>query len=58
MTRAVCMILGGGAFAPLKSSDMLALYKLEYYYYYYYYIGIGTFLITWTDFLAFVVDPR
>jgi len=23
--------------APLKSSDMLALYKLEYYYYYYYY---------------------
>ena len=22
--------------APLKSSDMLALYKLEYYYYYYY----------------------
>jgi len=23
--------------APLKSSDMLALYKWEYYYYYYYY---------------------
>jgi len=23
--------------APLKSSDMLALYKLDYYYYYYYY---------------------
>jgi len=22
--------------APLKSSDMLALYKLDYYYYYYY----------------------
>jgi len=22
---------------PLKSSDMLALYKWEYYYYYYYY---------------------
>jgi len=24
--------------APLKSSDLLALYKLDYYYYYYYQI--------------------
>jgi len=26
--------------APLKSSDMLALYKSDYYYYYYYYYEI------------------